>query len=105
MMRRVPTPVIMGFAMGIMMPLMIHFMGADAGLWFVLAHVAVALALAGIGLLAARLGKVSLPFLRLAHHRPSARHFGWMAVGGVAGLSTVCALCVALFLTGAHTWT
>lgn len=77
-------PVAMGAAMGVMMPFMLHGMGAQSAVWFVLAHVAVvALVVLVLGTGLARIW----PGLaaRLRGHRPSLGHVGLMLGGAVVG--------------------
>ena len=78
----------MGALMGAAMPPMLHAMGAGAGLGFVLAHLAVGLAVAGLALV--------WPAARAfaARHRPTPAMLGRMALGAVAGAAAVCVHCV-----------
>lgn len=78
-------PWVMGAAMGIMMPFMIHAMGAQAPVLFVLAHVVVLGGLAlGAALIARRFGRPEW-WPRL--HRPSMRHGGQMIGGAALGFA------------------
>jgi hypothetical protein len=77
----------MGAAMGVMMPIMVHGLGAAALVWFVLAHLAVigGVALAGIWALR-RFGH--LPAW-LSGHRPSGRHVAQMLAGAALGFAVL----------------
>ena len=87
-------PMAMGGAMGVMMPFMLHSVGAAGALWFVLAHVAVlavAVLLVGSGL--ARFWPVLAA--RIRSHRPSLAHLALMGAGmalGFAGLHVMAEL-------------
>ena len=83
-------PLIMGLTMGMMMPFMLHIAPA-AGWAFVLAHVAVAVALGTIALLALRFDKIRAYTSRL--HRPDVRHMTAMALSGAFGFGVICVYC------------
>lgn len=89
-------PLSMGALMGVAMPWMVHNGGADFGVAFIAAHVAIVL-----GGLAALF---VFPTMRrrmktVAAH---ARHAPFMVMGMVAGFAATCVVC---FLIGGQHWT
>lgn len=89
-------PLLMGGAMGLAMPWMMHMGEGQIGLVFILAHVAVILAIATLALV--------FPAIR---HRASrltshASHAPWMVLGLAVGWGMICAYC--LVIGGQH-WT
>ena len=96
MMRLANPPLAMGLMMGLMIPFLLHG-ETNAGLGFVLAHLAV------LGIGAALI--LLVPGLRtrlrpLLSHGPSPRHLPRMALGLAAGWSIICLFCLAL--DGSH---
>ena len=85
-MTRHRLPIAMGGAMGLAMPWMMHVPGAGAV--FVLAHVAVAAALAAAAL--------AVPGLRRRLHRPEPSHIATMIPAAALGWGATCAACLAV---------
>ncbi|TFL20118.1 hypothetical protein [Jannaschia formosa] len=78
----------MGLAMGAMVPAMAHGPMAGAGLAFVAAHLAVALGLAALVLVAPRAR------VWVARHRPSRAMLGRMVFGMGLGFAVICVHCL-----------
>jgi hypothetical protein len=92
-------PLAMGLMLGLMAPWMLHS-DAQAGFWFVLAHVAI---IGGLSLLT-----LMIPNLRhrvaniTRHHQPSPKHLLPLATTFALGWALTCAFCL---MTGGQHWT
>ena len=89
-------PVLMGGAMGLAMPWMMHMGGGEAGILFVVAHVAVVLMLASLALFFPSVRRRLRGVLYHLFHMPV------MMVGLALGWAATCAFC--LWIGGVH-WT
>jgi len=81
------APLGMGATMGVMMPFMVHGLGAGAIIWFVLAHVAIALGVAISAIVVVRWIGRSPAWLRV--HKPSLHHVGQMLCGAGLGFGVL----------------
>ena len=92
--RHTALPVAMGAMMGMMVPWMLH-MDARAGIGFVLAHFAIVLFAASLGLLLPRLRRRVFAHFRAAHVLRK-------GAGAAFGFAATCLFCLAI---GGQHWT
>ncbi|MEL6609741.1 MAG: hypothetical protein AAFO58_04600 [Pseudomonadota bacterium] len=91
-------PVMIGLAMGLMIPFVVHGNGAVGGALFLIAHLLVLLAVLLLLRFVPRIGRV------LRTHRPSPAHMARMALGAAAGFAVICLSCT-FFFGMPHPWT
>ncbi len=89
-------PVLMGGAMGLAMPWMMHMGGGETGFLFIAAHVAVVLMLASLALFVPGVRR------RLQSAKRHLSHMPVMFIGLAVGWAATCAFC--LWIGGVH-WT
>ncbi|MEL7301957.1 MAG: hypothetical protein AAFM92_16385 [Pseudomonadota bacterium] len=94
----VARPIVIGSAMGLMLPFMLHETGGLGAVLFIAAHVAALCLIAALALLVPALRA------RLPQHRPSPRHMGLMGLGLALGFSVICLACPLAFGME-HPWT